>query len=54
MFGVSFDESLNYAKENRREWVEKGKEIVAQMLAAAQEKYGKEQKSSSSGQEQGQ
>lgn len=44
VFGVSFDESFNYATDNRREWVEKGKEIVAQMLATAQAKYGTEQK----------
>uniref|UniRef100_A0A7S2V7Z9 PDEase domain-containing protein n=1 Tax=Entomoneis paludosa TaxID=265537 RepID=A0A7S2V7Z9_9STRA len=29
VFGVSSDEYLNYALENRREWEKKGKEIVA-------------------------
>ena len=34
-FGVSSDEFLNYAKENRQEWEKKGKDIVATYL----EKY---------------
>ena len=29
VFGVSSDEYLNYAMENRREWELKGKDIVA-------------------------
>lgn len=32
VFGVSSDECLNYAKENRREWEAKGQEIVQSYL----------------------
>jgi hypothetical protein len=35
VFGVSSDEYLNYALENRREWSTKGKESIARMV----EKY---------------
>lgn len=35
VFGVSSDEFLNYAKENRQEWEKKGRDIVATYL----EKY---------------
>ena len=35
VFGVSCDEYLNYAKQNRANWVNKGQEIVAAMI----EKY---------------
>ena len=35
VFGVSSDEYLNYALENRREWAAKGEEVVAAMI----EKY---------------
>lgn len=31
VFGVSSDEYLNYAQENRKEWAQKGKDIVASM-----------------------
>lgn len=31
VFGVSSDEYLNYAEENRKEWEQKGKDIVASM-----------------------
>lgn len=41
VFGVSYDEYLNYAMENRREWEEKGKQAVSCMLEACQEKHGK-------------
>jgi hypothetical protein len=37
VFGVSCDEYLNYALENRREWATKGEEAVAKMI----EKYAK-------------
>ena len=37
VFGVSSDEYLNYAQENRREWERKGKEIVEKYI----EKYCK-------------
>ena len=37
MFGVSSDEYLNYALENRREWASKGEGAVAKMV----EKYSK-------------
>lgn len=39
VFGVSYDEYVNYAKENRKEWERKGKEIVETMLAEVQEQY---------------
>jgi 3'5'-cyclic nucleotide phosphodiesterase len=32
VFGVSSDEYLNYALENRREWANKGEEVVAQYI----------------------
>jgi hypothetical protein len=32
VFGVSSDEYLTYALENRKEWVEKGEAIVARMV----------------------
>jgi len=38
VFGVSSDEFLNYAIENRREWEARGEEITAEMVA----KFGKE------------
>lgn len=40
VFGVSCDEYLNYALENRREWENKGKEVVATMV----QKYGNKTK----------
>lgn len=38
VFGVSCDEFLNFANENRKEWAVKGHDIVAQMLQDAQGK----------------
>jgi class 3 adenylate cyclase len=35
VFGVSSDEYLSYATQNRQEWEERGKELVATMVAAA-------------------
>jgi len=35
VFGVSCDEFLNFAYENRKEWAVKGQDIVAQMLQDA-------------------
>lgn len=35
IFGVSSDECLDYALSNRREWEEKGKEIVNEMIEKA-------------------
>ena len=35
VFGVYSNECLNYAFENRRKWVEQGREIVVQMVANA-------------------
>lgn len=32
VFGVSSDEYLTYAKANRREWCDRGQEIVAEMV----------------------
>jgi len=39
VFGVSSDEYLNYALENRREWASKGQDAVARMV----EKYSKKE-----------
>jgi class 3 adenylate cyclase len=33
VFGVASDEYLNYAQKNREEWEERGKEVVASMVA---------------------
>jgi len=33
VFGVSSDEYLNYAQQNRREWEAKGKDVVADLVA---------------------
>ena len=35
VFGVSSDEYLNYAEKNRKEWEERGEEVVAQMIEKA-------------------
>jgi len=40
VFGVSCDEFLDFAKENRREWSVKGRDIVAQMLEDITNKEG--------------
>jgi hypothetical protein len=37
VFGVSSDEYLNYALKNRREWEERGREIVAEMVQEQQQ-----------------
>ena len=37
VFGVSSDEYLNYAVMNREEWVDKGEQIVAEMLSSIQD-----------------
>ena len=36
VFGVSSDEYLNYAEQNRREWVDKGQDIVQAYLKSYQ------------------
>ena len=36
VFGVSCDELLDYATDNRAEWIAKGREVVADYLTAAQ------------------
>ncbi|CAB9527019.1 Receptor-type guanylate cyclase gcy [Seminavis robusta] len=41
VFGVSSDEYLNYAQSNRREWEQKGEEIVKEYLAAFHKENGK-------------
>jgi len=41
VFGVSCDEFLNFAKENRNEWSVKGRKIVAHMLKNAQDRERK-------------
>ena len=44
VFGVSSDECLNYALQNRGEWAERGEQIVSEMVAelAAKEELEKE------------
>ena len=32
VFGVSSDECLNYALSNRLEWIERGKDVVAEAM----------------------
>jgi hypothetical protein len=44
VFGVSSDEYLNYALENRREWASKGEEVVEKMIAKYWKKDGDEDK----------
>ena len=39
VFGVSSDEYMCYAMENRREWESRGHEIVAEMVEKVQRKY---------------
>jgi hypothetical protein len=38
VFGVSGDEYLQYAQNNRREWEQRGQEVVNEMIEVAQEK----------------
>lgn len=38
MFGVSGDEYLVYAQQNRREWESRGRQLVVEMLEAVQAK----------------
>ena len=39
VFGVSYDENLTWARENRREWESKGQDIVAELNAEMRTKY---------------
>jgi 3'5'-cyclic nucleotide phosphodiesterase len=39
VFGVSSDEFLNYAKQNREEWERRGQETVLQMTHRARQQY---------------
>ena len=39
VFGVSSDEYMNYALENRREWESRGQELVAEMVEKTQKKF---------------
>jgi class 3 adenylate cyclase len=39
VFGVSYDEFINYAQENRSEWARKGEEIVQGWLVEVERKY---------------
>jgi class 3 adenylate cyclase len=43
VFGVSSEEYLNYAKQNRREWESKGQQIVEEMVLSLNYKDPKEQ-----------
>ena len=36
MFGVSSDEYLNYALQNRRQWEEQGESVLAEMINNAE------------------
>jgi len=38
VFGVSSDEYLNYAKQNRKEWEARGREVVEEMVASVKSK----------------
>jgi hypothetical protein len=38
VFGVSSDECLNYARQNRKEWENRGEEIVAEMVKSVKRK----------------
>lgn len=40
VFGVSSDEYLNYAIKNRKEWEDRGEEVVAGMIEECHRKYG--------------
>lgn len=40
VFGVSSDEYLNYALQNRAEWEEKGQSVVAELIESAMKQYG--------------
>eukprot|EP00934_Nitzschia_sp_Nitz4_P003961 Nitzschia sp. Nitz4//scaffold12_size214221//115151//118977//NITZ4_001505-RA/size214221-processed-gene-0.161-mRNA-1//-1//CDS//3329535035//3951//frame0 len=42
VFGVSYDEYLTYAIENRKEWEQKGEKIVQEMKAECEAKYAQE------------
>ena len=44
VFGVSSHEYLSYAESNREEWVQKGRDLVGQYLAACEEKYPGQEK----------
>jgi hypothetical protein len=39
VFGVSYDEYLNYAQQNRLEWEHKGEGIVSELRMAVEKKY---------------
>jgi hypothetical protein len=38
VFGVASDEYLNYAVRNRREWEERGREVVDEMVEKVKSK----------------
>ena len=40
VFGVSSDEYLKYAENNRREWEHKGQEVVAELIASVRHLTG--------------
>ncbi|CAB9520029.1 Receptor-type guanylate cyclase gcy [Seminavis robusta] len=48
VFGVSSAEYLNYAQNNRHEWVDRGEEVTAELSQKARELYGYEPESPSS------
>jgi hypothetical protein len=41
VFGVSSDEYLNYAMQNRNEWKDRGKEMVNEMIERESNKWNK-------------
>ena len=44
VFGVSSDECLNYAKQNRKQWAIEGDQVVEDMLQRFREKHGNKQR----------
>ena len=43
VFGVSSDEYLNYAEQNRTEWKERGQDVVAALVEESEREYTKSQ-----------
>jgi hypothetical protein len=39
VFGVSSEECLSYAQQNRQEWVTKGQEVVAELIEKVSKEY---------------
>lgn len=39
VFGVSSDEYLQYAQQNRQEWVQKGQQVVSELIESVKAMY---------------